>query len=255
MDCTPIFGNTQIKARHPPPWRLRRGEYLRWLEADLKAARAAGKKWIIAGGHRPLVPCWQSTREAASRWAKIKIPRHGRINVFSKDFDWHFFFLGGYENLWNLWGLKVFSFSPVLYFNKPSNKHLGQDSTPPLWNDWVAWVSWPTLGWTNGVSFSKLSQLLPKELKKPKLKRFVLSYFQNTGMLRSGFCRNLTWGSMRLTSTSRATLTGIVQICFQVWFLLPRVEYVWKLVIWLYELYLIIYVYVCIYIYIDRYVT
>lgn len=31
------------------------GEYLRWLEADLKAARAAGKKWIIAGGHRPLI--------------------------------------------------------------------------------------------------------------------------------------------------------------------------------------------------------
>ena len=34
---------------------LWRGEYLRWLEADLKAARDAGKKWIIAGGHRPLV--------------------------------------------------------------------------------------------------------------------------------------------------------------------------------------------------------
>ena len=66
----------------PPPtlavWL--RGEYLRWLEADLKAARAAGKKWIIAGGHRPLVPCWQSTREKSQM--RVQIP-----SFFSTDFD------------------------------------------------------------------------------------------------------------------------------------------------------------------------
>ena len=29
------------------------GEYMRWLEADLAAAKAQGFNWIIAGGHRP----------------------------------------------------------------------------------------------------------------------------------------------------------------------------------------------------------
>ena len=29
------------------------GEYMRWLEADLAAAKAQGFRWIIAGGHRP----------------------------------------------------------------------------------------------------------------------------------------------------------------------------------------------------------
>ena len=29
------------------------GTYMRWLEADLKAARARNVRWLIAGGHRP----------------------------------------------------------------------------------------------------------------------------------------------------------------------------------------------------------
>jgi len=51
---TKILNHTFLPAGHFAP----DGEYLRWLEADLKAAseaRAAGTgpRWIIAGGHRP----------------------------------------------------------------------------------------------------------------------------------------------------------------------------------------------------------
>lgn len=51
---TKILNHTFLPAGHFAP----EGEYIRWLEADLKAAseaRAAGTgpRWIIAGGHRP----------------------------------------------------------------------------------------------------------------------------------------------------------------------------------------------------------
>lgn len=82
------------------------GEYLRWLEADLKAARAAGKKWIIAGGHRPLAPWWQSTRNGADE-VRSRYQDMNESEFFSTDFDWNFF-CRCYKNLWNLWGFESF---------------------------------------------------------------------------------------------------------------------------------------------------
>eukprot|EP00438_Fugacium_kawagutii_P030447 Skav216232 [mRNA] locus=scaffold238:405571:438131:+ [translate_table: standard] len=49
------FVSLNTETDFPGAEESKTGEYLRWLEADLKAARAAGKKWIIAGGHRPLM--------------------------------------------------------------------------------------------------------------------------------------------------------------------------------------------------------
>ncbi|CAK8987592.1 unnamed protein product [Durusdinium trenchii] len=59
------------------------GEYLRWLEADLKAARAAGKKWIVAGGHRPL----------------MRLKHSGMIELLEK-YEVDFYFAGHAHRYW-----------------------------------------------------------------------------------------------------------------------------------------------------------
>merc|ERR1712070_691699 len=51
---TKVVNKTLLPAGHFAP----EGEYLKWLEADLKAASEAranghGPRWIVAGGHRP----------------------------------------------------------------------------------------------------------------------------------------------------------------------------------------------------------
>eukprot|EP01060_Flectonema_neradi_P008244 TRINITY_DN158_c19_g1_i1.p1 TRINITY_DN158_c19_g1~~TRINITY_DN158_c19_g1_i1.p1 ORF type:complete len:476 (+),score=87.79 TRINITY_DN158_c19_g1_i1:70-1428(+) len=69
----------------------REGEYLAWLEADLKAAddaRKAGKgrKWIVAGGHRPQVDMTKTTMKALFDKYNVDLFVSGHAHTYGRSY-------------------------------------------------------------------------------------------------------------------------------------------------------------------------
>ena len=166
---TPIFGNTQIKALinlpsspvelvTPPPWRLA----TRWI-----SSMARGRFEGCQGCWKEMDHCWRTSSIGTLVAINEESGRWGKIPSFAVRILIDISFLGAMK-IYDIFGFWTFYPSHQYCTSTNLPLHLGQDSTPPLRNDWVAWVSWPTLGWTNGVSFSHCLGYGRKWIWKPR---------------------------------------------------------------------------------------